>query len=97
MSVRPFPWAALHSLSRAEADALTAMRAWTVERARIDDVARALGALVDARVDVMARRAGPARATTVDAGVAVVLAPADDLRLARGVVIEAEEIGRAHV
>jgi flagellar motor switch/type III secretory pathway protein FliN len=56
---------------------------------RADDAARALATLLEARVEVLVRRVS-ASSAPFDGGVAVVLAPPDDAKLARGVVVEVE-------
>jgi len=91
VSVRPFPWGALDSTSRGEVAATAALRAWTRGRARAEAIAGALGALLEARVEVLLRRAREtAEVPPLDGGVAVVLAAPDDAKLARGVVVEAD-------
>lgn len=88
---KPYPWAALDATSRAEVSALRALRDWSAGRVRADDVARTVSSLLDARVEVRVRRAGPfAGAPALDGGVAVVLATGDAARLERGLVVEAD-------
>ncbi len=88
---RPFPWGALDATSRAEVAALRALRDWSAGHVRVADIARTLATLLDARVEVIVRRAGTsASVKAFDGGVAVVLAPADAARIERGIVVEAD-------
>jgi flagellar motor switch/type III secretory pathway protein FliN len=88
--VGPFPWGAIDAMSRAEVATQRALRGWSRTHARADDVARTIGSLIEAKVEVIVRRAGSARTTSLDAGVAVVLTPADGAKLDRCVVVEAD-------
>lgn len=89
--LRPFPWSALEPVPRLEVGALREVRAWAHRHADLARLPAALAELVGARVEVMARRAGPAGAARgLEGGGGVVLARADAPLLERGVLVEAE-------
>jgi flagellar motor switch/type III secretory pathway protein FliN len=75
VNVRPYPWQALASTSRREARAAHGLRTAASRLARVDEVTRAIGDLVGARVEVMLRVIGARLGTD---GVGVLLARADE-------------------
>lgn len=88
-SARPFPWAALESLTHAEADLLRDLRRWAA--VRLDAVHRAVGELLGTGFEVIVRRVGSlAEAPPFADAVGLVLAPADDPVATHGMLIEAE-------
>jgi flagellar motor switch/type III secretory pathway protein FliN len=89
--LRPFPWGALEPVTRLEAAALREVRGWARGHADLGRLPAALAELVDAKVDVIVRRAGPLTvARGLEGGGGVVLAPSDAPQLERGVLVEAE-------
>ena len=91
MSARPFPWASLDPVSRVEVAAGRAVRTWAASRFRPEQVARTLGTLLGARVEILVRRARPlVTARALDDGVGAVLAVGDAAPLGRGALVEAE-------
>jgi flagellar motor switch/type III secretory pathway protein FliN len=90
-TVRPFPWASLDSVKPSDLAAFRALRLRCSSFIRWDDAEQALGSLVDARVHVRLRRAlRGARLRTLEDGVAVVLARADDGNPSRTLLLETE-------
>jgi flagellar motor switch/type III secretory pathway protein FliN len=88
-SARPFPWAALESLTQAEADLVRDVR--HLATVRLDAVHSAVGQILGTEFDVLVRRAGPlVEAAPFADAVAVLIAPADDPTGTHGVLIEAE-------
>jgi type III secretion protein Q len=89
--VRPFPWGGLEATTRAAAVALSSARRWADAHARLDEVARALGAIVKAPVRFLVRRAEPlSQAATLDGSAAVLVAPEGASGPGQGVILEAE-------
>jgi flagellar motor switch/type III secretory pathway protein FliN len=75
VNVRPYPWQALASTSRRDARAAHGLRVAARRLARVDEVTRAIGELVGARVQVMLRGIGGA---TGKDGLGVLLARGDE-------------------
>src|SRR5579872_7122898 len=56
MSIHPYPWGSLESLTRAEVSVLRAVRRWAAEHVRLDALEGALGAVASVTLRVRARR-----------------------------------------
>ena len=92
-AVRRYPWHALAATTGVEVAALGSVRRVARDLVRLDAIADALGALVDARVTVRVRRVVHATAASAEVmadGVCVLLARADDADPVRGILVEAE-------
>lgn len=92
----PFPWGSLETMTRSDVSAFRDLRRWVTEHVRLEALGVALTELVGAEVRLLpgrASRAGARAPRTIaqglDAGIGVVLAPADDTgRVAALVVME---------
>jgi flagellar motor switch/type III secretory pathway protein FliN len=92
----PFPWGSLETMSRSDVSAFQDLRRWVTAHVRLDALGVALTELVGAEVRLLpgrASRSGAHAPRTIarglDAGIGVVLAPADDtIRVAALVVME---------
>ena len=76
--IRPFPWASLDSLTRAQASVLRATRRWGAGYLRLDELESVLGSLLRTEVRVRMRRVeNLAGARTFGAGYGVLIASDD--------------------
>jgi flagellar motor switch/type III secretory pathway protein FliN len=79
ISLRPFPWSSLDSLTRAEASVLRSVHRWAATYVRVADVENILGSLLGTAIRVSVRRAeGCASARTFVAGYGVTLRGDDE-------------------
>jgi flagellar motor switch/type III secretory pathway protein FliN len=91
VNVRSFPWSTFESITYADAAATRALRRWGEAHSVAGNIARALGEITGARVEISVRRVRHAsEPRSLDGGVAVVLAGPDERSLGRGVLVEAE-------
>jgi hypothetical protein len=89
--VRPFPWGALDTTTRADASVLRDVRRWAAAHTNLARLPTILGELVDASVQARVRRAHPlTQPRGVDGGAAVALGNADSPGLERAVVVEVD-------
>jgi type III secretion protein Q len=89
--VRPFPWGALDTTTRAEASVLRDLRRWVAAHTNLERLPVVLGELVGAAVEVRVRHARPLTQPQGPEGwVAVALASADAPKLERAVVVEVD-------
>jgi flagellar motor switch/type III secretory pathway protein FliN len=90
-AAKPFPFASLDALTRADVASAARLRRAVRELVRIDGVAEALGELVGQRVEIRVRRYRPIDATRgADDALGVMLAPAGERSTSRRVLIEVE-------
>jgi flagellar motor switch/type III secretory pathway protein FliN len=96
-SAHPFPWNSLEAMTRSDVSAFRELRRWITEHVRLDSLGVALTDLVGEPVRLLpgrASRAGThaprAIARGLDAGIGVVLAPADDDALRATFLLEME-------
>ena len=90
--VRPFPWGKLEAVSQEDARAVRALHRWSRAFVGAGEVAGALSALLDARVEVLVRRVGShsRAARAEDEGVAVVVGASDAPSLSGAAFLECE-------
>lgn len=88
---RPFPYASLQALTRADVVAGKRLRNVARDVVRLEAVASALGELVDDRIEIRLRRIRPAEgARGADDAIGVLLAPPGERSPARRVLVEVE-------
>jgi len=88
---RPFPYASLEALTRADVVAGKRLRNVARDVVRLEAVARALGELVEDRIEIRVRRIRPAEgARGADDAIGVLLAPPDERSPARRVLVEVD-------
>ena len=92
-TARPFPWSTLDSTTRSEAQGFRALRCWASSQTRLGDLAGALAATLETRVEFLLRRVDAAEgARAIDDGAGVIVAKEGSAvrALGGGVFLEAE-------
>ena len=90
-NARPFPYASLEALTRADVVAAARLRHVARDVVRLEGVASALGEIVDDRVEIRVRRIRPAEPPRgADDAIGVLLAPAAERSTARRLLVEVD-------